>query len=174
MKVQEDFEFSSELSVQEALERLKRHVAESKYGGFYGSVEGNQFALFHAVGSGSQSDGDPKLSGYIKIEGKGCRVFARTRVAAATEWNLRFGMSLFVGFIVLILVTLFTFGKANETRDTWLTLIAEVVSIAFTGFGGLYYWRKFKNEGQHQTVWKIKNLLKAVKDEEVGIDKKEK
>jgi len=64
MKTYEDFDFSSTLTLEESLQRLKNRTA-GKYASFSGTVAGNQFFLSHEGDDKSTYEDDPQLTGYI-------------------------------------------------------------------------------------------------------------
>lgn len=172
MKTFEDFEFSSPLSVQEALQLLKTKT-EGYTSGFSGTVTGNQFFLSHEGESRSTTEDDPQLSGYILSESKGCRVFARIRVAEQIEVKYRFNMFLFLftGVVVLLSVKESSLsGMTNWSNSPGAAkILLYLLVFGITAFGSWYLWRNHEKRGKPVIIEQFQRMLGALPTDQNGV-----
>ncbi|MFN0033668.1 MAG: hypothetical protein ACKVUS_01290 [Saprospiraceae bacterium] len=164
MTSQKDFEFTSPLSQQEALQRLKQHAELRRRGGFCGSVDGTQFILYHFVGPDpTHSADDPQLSGYIQPEGNGCRVFARIKLDEMTDLYLWFGIFCLVCGVIGLCATYINPKMAATALSLagwgWTRLILPVGQIVLMAFVGWRMWMKFAKKGMPDAINQFRCLL---------------
>ena len=162
MKTYKDFEFSSPLSVSEALNRLKKHTVNPGDETFYGEVNGNHFKLSHDAGRAIDPSDDPHVTGYILREDAGCRVFARAQVPEAQEYYAKFGLGCLI-FSVLLIAYIFWDDPADFTEPmTWFQLPQMLLAIAPIVLMPVVGWRfikKFNKEGKYEVIRKFIDYL---------------
>lgn len=162
MKAQQDFEFSSPLTVQEALQRLEDQTQESGIpGSFYGSVQGNHFFLYQEAGKKNETGDDPQITGYILPLEQGCRVHVRIRVPEQAEMGARLG-SFFLIVLggILLFVRLSPQGQEETTpKEDWIRLLFDLAILVSMAIGGLLAWKKFEDKDRPRILAQFRALL---------------
>ncbi len=164
MKAQQDFEFSSPLTVQEALQRLQDQAEGHQHGSFYGSVQGNHFFLHHEAGPDqNESADDPQISGYILPLAEGCRVHVRIRVPHHAEGNARLGSFFLIVSGAILLFIRFSPQTQEEdmSKDDWIPLLYDFAILVSAAVGGWLAWKKFEDKDRPRILGEFRALLEG-------------
>ncbi len=176
MDLYEDFDFSSPLSVADALDRLRKHPSNPGDGTFYGQVNGNHFKVNHDAGRARDTSDDPHVSGYILAEGSGCRIFARAQVPEAQEYDAKFGLGALIACVLLIA---YVFYDDNDSSGwshpfNWMRLPQIIIQLAILigmPVAGWRYIKKFRKQGKYELIARFTDYMEGGYKIENGRDK---
>ncbi|MFN0174678.1 MAG: hypothetical protein ACKVU0_08540 [Saprospiraceae bacterium] len=167
MDGQKDYEFSSPLSLQDALQRLKKQSEGTTYGVLYGSVVGRQFFLHHNVGKFKKfSFDDPKLSGYILPEGNGCRVFVRIQVDPLGA------ISTYAVTIIALIIFVVLLNRSIDILKDGFPLLAFIVDFlrsnliefglpSLFAFAGFLIWKRLGKSDTPDAILQLWHLMEG-------------
>lgn len=176
MDIYEDFDFSSPLSLADALDRLRKYPSNPGDGTFYGQVNGNHFKVSHDAGRAKDTSDDPHVSGYILAEGTGCRIFARAQAPEAQEYNAKFGLGALIACVLLIAYVFYDDnGRSGlNTPLDWMRLPQILIQLAILigmPVAGWRYIKKFRKQGKYELMARFMDFMDAGYKIEAASDK---